>query len=100
MSILWRIAYHVAEIAAVLGAALLLVAMLLWLLKKRSGAAAVSTCGAVLIVAAQFLRHPIYWRPAVHSHFLFFIHSYGLDFGGLLVAVGLVGYFARLKRGG
>ncbi len=99
MSSLWRLAYHLSEVAAVFGAALLLLAMLLWLLKRRSGAAAVSTCGAVLVVAAQYLRHPIYWRPAVHSHFLFFIHSYGLDFGGLLVAVGLVGHFVRLKRG-
>jgi hypothetical protein len=96
----WRITYRVSEIAAVLGAVLLLVAMLLWLLKRRSGVAALSTCGAVLAAVAQYLRHPVlYWRPAVHSHFLFLVYSYGLDWGGLLVALGLVWHFARLKQG-
>jgi hypothetical protein len=97
----WRITYRVSEIAAILGAVFLLVAMLLWLLKRRSGVAVLSTCGAMLVAAGQFLRHPVlYWHPAVHSHFLFFIYSYGLDFGGFLVALGLVWHFAGFKRGG
>jgi len=100
MSTFWRVTYHLAVIAAVLGSVLLLAAMLLWLGNRRSTAAFVSTCGALLVVAAQYLRHPMPdWRPTVHSHPLFFIYSYGLEFGGLLVALGLVWHFAGFERG-
>ncbi len=100
MSSFWRATYHLAVIAAVLGSVLLLAAMLLWLGKHRSRAAFVSTCGALLSAAAQYLHHPMpYWRPAVHSHVLFFIYSYGLEFGGLLVALGLAWHFAGFERG-
>ena len=100
MSTFWRVIHQFAEIAALLGAVLLLTAMLLWLLKRRSAPAVVSTCGAVLVASAQYLHHPmLYSRPAVHSHFLFFIYGYGLEFGGFLVAVGLVCHFAAFARG-
>ena len=100
MSTFWRVTHYFAEIAAILGAVLLLTAMLLWLWKRRSAPAVVSTCGALLIVAAQYLHHPMpYWRPAVHSHLLFFIYGYGLEFGALAVAVGLLWHFAAFERG-
>jgi hypothetical protein len=99
VSTFWRAIHFFAEIAAVLGAVLLLVAVLLWLWKGRSAPSLVSTCGALLVAAAQYLHHPIpYWRPAVHSHLLFFVYGYGLEFGGLLVAAGLVWHFAGLER--
>jgi len=94
----WRVTRYVANAAAILAAVLLLAAMLLWLWKQRSKAAAVSTCGAILVAAAQYLHHPIsYWQPAVYSRLPFLIYAYGLDFGGLLVAVGLVWHFAGPK---
>lgn len=99
MSTFWRVTYHLAVVAAVSGSILQLAATLLWLGKRRSRAAVVSTCGASLIAAAQYLHHPLpLWRPAVHSHVLFFIYSYGLEFGGLLVALGLVWHFAGFER--
>ncbi len=100
MHTFWRVTYYFAEIAAVLGSVLLLAAILLWLWKRRSKAAVVSTCGAVLAAVAQYLHHPMpYWRPGVHSNPLFFIYAYGLEFGGLLVALGLLWHFAGFERG-
>ena|SRR5690349_3102949 len=99
VSTFWRVIHYFAEIAAVLGAVLLLTAMLLWLWRRHSAPAVVSTCGALLVAVAQYLHHPMpYWRPAVQSHFLFFIYGYGLEFGGLLVGVGLVWHFAAFAR--
>src|ERR1700758_2518665 len=96
----WRFINHIAEVVALLWSVLLLAAMLLWLVKRTSAAAVVSTCGAGLVVAAQYLRHPLpFWRPAVHPAYLFFAYSYGLEFGGLLVAAGLFWHFAGFKRG-
>jgi len=95
----WRVIHFIAEIAAVSGAVLLLTAMFLWLWKRRSAPALVSTCGALLVAAAQYLHHPMpYWRPAVRSHVPFFIYAYGLEFGGFLVAMGLAWYFAAHER--
>jgi len=99
VSTFWRVIHYFADIAAVLGALLLLTAMLMWLWKRRSAPALISTCGALLVAASQYLHHPMsYWRPSVRSHFPFFIYAYGLEFGGLLVAMGLVWHFAVFER--
>ena len=104
-SALWLLITRVSEFAAMFGPYLTAVGVALWVFRARSRSSLVALVGALLVATARtfhVLHPPVYtvalggMQPVVGENpIVVFFYLHGMPFGYFLVALALIGAFAK-----
>ncbi len=101
----WQTLFQASQITAELGPVLLLVASLVWLWRWRSGPALVGAIGSLLVLTGVLFHHvggsmtsvgmPYPQPMPGGSSIRFFLVFYSINFGYLMLGVGVLWHFCR-----